>query len=164
MFVKRTGQDGHVLRLWLCSSCLTRFPHGYIHQADTHPCVGVLPAGLIDYCPLWAASQQKTPSGAGWTPSLVVKLTCINSSLSNFSLLSVTGTVVEAGWHLFGVFKCQLAALWGDHSDLMCEMSTDSILVLRKVLVCRSCSHLLKFIMNLINAPHAVCPTLVGRL
>ena len=57
-------------RLGLSSSLLTRLPHGDIHQADTHPCVGVLPAGLIDCCPLWAASLQKIPSG-GWTASLV---------------------------------------------------------------------------------------------
>lgn len=114
-------------------------------------------------CPPWAAGLQKTPSG-GWTPSLVVKLTCINPPLSNFRLLSVTGTVMEADWHPFGVLTCQLTALWGDQNDLMFGMSADSIGVLRTLLVCLSCSHFLKFIMNFITAPHAVCPTSAARL
>lgn len=153
---------------WTCSPStalfiLTLFPHAYIHQADTHPCVGVLPAGLIDYCPPWAASPQKTPSG-GWTPSFVPKWTCIKSSLSTFNLVSVTGAVMEADWHLFGVLISRLTALWDDQIDLIYGISTDSIHVLRAVLVCRRCSLLLNFIMNFITAPHAVCPTSAGRL
>lgn len=35
------------------SSDSNHFTHSYIHQVDAHPCVGVPPEGLIDYCGLW---------------------------------------------------------------------------------------------------------------
>lgn len=34
------------------SSDSNHFTHSYIHQVDAHPCVGVPPEGLIDYCGL----------------------------------------------------------------------------------------------------------------
>lgn len=41
-----------VSRALLISSDSNHFTHSYIHQVDAHPCVGVLPEGLIDYCGL----------------------------------------------------------------------------------------------------------------
>lgn len=41
-----------VSRALFISSDSNHFTHSYIHQVDAHPCVGVLPEGLIDYCGL----------------------------------------------------------------------------------------------------------------
>lgn len=43
---------GSVSRALFISSDSNRFTHGDIHQVDAHPCVGVPPEGLIDYCGL----------------------------------------------------------------------------------------------------------------